>query len=171
MSSAMDDLQWQAMQYVLGEMSDTERDLFEARLADDLAACEAVTSASRLVLTAQAALHETSRTSPPRTAMPVAVHASRRAAWFAVAMTAAAGILCVVALQFAVSVPASRVAGQDSAELVALWRSGMAVDAADVYDPDDAADAVSDAVPSWMLAAVSVEAAAMDGQPEKIQEN
>lgn len=48
-------LQWLALQYVLDELSVADRDAFEARLADDLTACEAVAAASRFVLTSQAA--------------------------------------------------------------------------------------------------------------------
>lgn len=51
-----DRLSWLAMQYVLGELSDADRDQFEIRLADDLAACEAVAQASRLQLALQAAI-------------------------------------------------------------------------------------------------------------------
>ena len=173
MSSAFDDLQWQAMQYVLGELSDAEREAFESRLADDLTACEAVTSASRLVMTTQAAMQNSPRPSPRVVATPVVTTpVSRGGAWLVVALTTSVAILCVVALQSSVSGPAGRVAGvQESVELVSLWRSGMDADGSDDDDSDDAGDAANDAVPSWMLAAVSFEAAALDGQPEKAQEN
>lgn len=173
MSSAFDDLQWQAMQYVLDELSDAEREAFESRLADDLSACEAVTSASRLMMTTQSAMQNSPRPSPLVVATPVvATPVSRGGAWLVVALTTSVALLCVVALQSSVSGPAGPVAGvQDSVELVSLWRSGMDVDGADDDDADDAGDAANDAVPSWMLAAVSFEAAAVDGQPEKAQEN
>ncbi len=42
------DLDWLAMRYVLGEFSESDRDAFEVRMADDLAACEAVANAAQL---------------------------------------------------------------------------------------------------------------------------
>ena len=68
----------------------------------------------------------------------------------------------------------TEVAGRDrgAAELVSLWRSGMNAGEAESDDADDLTDATGDvAVPGWMLAAVSFEAAAVDGPSEKVQEN
>lgn len=53
---ARSDTDWLATLYVLGELSTEEAALFEERLLDDLAACDAVTRASRLVMASHAAL-------------------------------------------------------------------------------------------------------------------
>lgn len=46
--SVNDDVQWSAMQYVLGELSDEQSELFETAMADDLTLCEAVLAATQL---------------------------------------------------------------------------------------------------------------------------
>ena len=121
MSAADEHQDWLAMQYVLGELSDSERDAFEVRLTDDPAVCEAVTAASRLVLTARAAFaeldgaHEWDGAQEPdaTSANVVAVNVvpavvsgvagrgvgAARGSWFAVAVTTAAlAMLCLFIL-------------------------------------------------------------------------
>ncbi len=44
----IDDVQWSAMQYVLGELSDEQTELFETAMANDVALCEAVLAATQL---------------------------------------------------------------------------------------------------------------------------
>ncbi len=44
----IDDTQWFAMQYVLGEFSDEQTELFESAMADDVTLCEAVFAATQL---------------------------------------------------------------------------------------------------------------------------
>lgn len=156
---------WMAMQYVLGELPDAERAMFEERMADDLAVCEAVTRASRLVLTARAAM------SPPETIQSVpAIQSQANRSWLAfVATSVAVALLCVFAFRVPVTRDTSVAAVDPAAELVSLWRSGMSAADADQDEPDELADAAGDVgVPTWMLAAVSLE---VDGQPDKIREN
>src|SRR5436309_2063668 len=50
-----DDLDWLAFCYAAGELDSAEAELFEARLVDDQAACEALASAVELTQTVAAA--------------------------------------------------------------------------------------------------------------------
>lgn len=182
MSSSVDEHRnWLAMQYVLGELSESDRDAFEERMADDLTICEAVTTATRLMLATRAALQPVMGS----VASSIDIHREQRAtpasrtnaargSWLVVAIASAAmAMLCL----FAVRVP---VGGPDlanyrdpaAAELVSLWHSGMNSGEADSDDMDDVADASGDVtVPDWMLAAVSFEAGTIDGPSDKVQEN
>src|SRR5262249_38082502 len=150
---------WMALQYVLGEFSDADRDAFEQRLIDEPELCEAVAQASLLVSSTRAALEPA--------VVPVAPQ-PQRGSWLAVAATSAS----VAALGlFAMQLPtAPRSAQRDpaAAELVSLWESGG--DDGDLDDADaDSADAAGDvSVPGWMLAAVSLES---DNPDDKVQEN
>ena len=175
MSSVDEQRNWQAMQYVLGELSDSERAAFEERLADDLATCEAVTSASRLVLTARAALSETKvdLAAVAGSSRGRVVAGSSRGSWLAVAATTVAlALLCLCAIP---SPNRMDVASLDpaAAELVSLWRSGMSPGDDESDDMEELADPSGDvAVPGWMLAAVSFEAPEPTDTPsEKLQEN
>lgn len=179
MSSPNDDRDnWLAMQYVLGELSETEQQAFEDRLAGDLAACEAVTRASRLLLTAREALVQ-SQPAPALVApaVPVLVAPAtpikpQHNSWLVVIVSSAAvALLCLLGLQTPTkTADVARLTGRDpaAAELVSLWHSGMSVADSESDDLDELADAAGDvAVPGWMLAAVSFEA---DG-PDNFQEN
>jgi len=175
MSSAFDDpLDWLAIQYVLGELSETEQQTFEERLANDLIACEAVMRASRLVLTVRNVAVEPSAPRQPAPSIAPAISSVKppRNSWLVVmAASAAVAILCLLGSQIPLNSSGTpRLAGRDpaAAELVSLWRSGMATADSDSDDLDELADAAGDvAVPGWMLAAVSFEA---DG-PNNVQEN
>lgn len=170
MSSTVDEqLKWQAMQYVLGELSEADRVAFEERMVDDLAVCEAVTVASRLVLTTQAVLSVPTIAPQAMTTRPV------RGSWTAVLLTSAAmAMLCLIAVRVPLGPETdSKVAKQDpqAAELVSLWRSGTDDDDESDELEDSMADA-SESVPGWMLAAVSLETpVSIDGGSEKVQEN
>lgn len=144
-----DNLNWLALQYVLGELPDSERDAFESRLAEDPSLCEAVTAASRLVLTARAALE-------PEVVLTRATERPHHSSWLAVVATSVS--VAVVGL-FAsqVSLPKPRPADPAAAELVSLWQSGNGYEAETDDLDGDVADGSGDvSVPSWMLAAVSL---------------
>lgn len=175
MSSVDEQRNWLAMQYVLGELSESERAAFEERLADDLAVCEAVTSASRLVLTARAALSEPNvdLVSVAGASRGRVVAGSTRGSWLAVVVTSAALVLlCLCAIP---SPKRTDVVSLDpaAAELVSLWRSGTSLGDDESDDMEELADPAGDAaVPGWMLAAVSFEAPeTTDAPTEKLQEN
>jgi anti-sigma-K factor RskA len=115
-------LQWLALQYVLDELSVADRDAFEARLASDLSACEAVAAASRFVLTSRAAFREPAANSHaasapmpyatgPLAVLPAPEPAGRRMvtgssinSWLAVVSTSAA---MAMLLLFAIQAPQS----------------------------------------------------------------
>lgn len=186
MSSTVDDsLTWLATRYVLGELTESERDAFESRLADDLAACEAVAEASRMKLALHAALADTAIGARVTTGVRVhqPVVATSRRSWLAVG-TAMISVACLIlAVTFWPSesvdpgvaglVPTGTSAGS-AVELVALWRTGMQIAEVELDDADgDVLEAASDvAVPGWLLAAVSLEKNGVEeGQPEERQDN
>jgi anti-sigma-K factor RskA len=169
---------WLALQYVLGELSDADREAFEERLGDDLAACDAVAAASRLVLALRAAapVPEVSPIEPAVATDSRHPKKSAFSAWLSVVVASAAmAVLCLFATRTPVSRPTSSdVVSVDhtAVELVSLWRSGMDADEGDVDDMDEGLESSSeDAVPGWMLAAVSLETPGIDGTSEKVQEN
>ena len=173
MSSVDEHRNWLAMQYVLGELSELDCAAFEERLADDLAVCEAVTAASRLVLTVRAALSETKvdRVAVAGSSHSRNVAGSTRGSWLAVAATTAALVLlCLCAIP---SPNRTDVASLDpaAAELVSLWRSGTSLGDDESDDMEELADPAGDvAVPGWMLAAVAFEAPETTDEPsEKLQ--
>lgn len=170
MSPENEDRNWLALQYVLGELSESDRIAFEERLPTDLQLCEAVTSASRLVLTAQAALEADRVALAPASAIRPA-----NSSWLAVTVTSVATAF-VLAVMVGVSTQSHNsvaVHNPQAAELVSLWRSGT--DAGDDVsdDVDDALDGADDmAVPNWMLAAVEIAAGdSINGPSDKVQEN
>ncbi|HEY4260593.1 MAG TPA: hypothetical protein VGM98_10540 [Schlesneria sp.] len=170
MSVDNNDRDWLAMQYVLGELSDVERNAFEERLLTDLQLCEAVTAASRLMLTAREVL------ATDAAAVFIRHQSNQRTSgrsWSAVVATIAA---MAMALLLVVRIPTNSRVANDSphaAELVSLWRSGSDASDDDSDDLDDAMDNAADvAVPSWMLAAVSIEAGRPINAPsDQVQEN
>lgn len=174
MSVDNNDRDWLAMQYVLGGLSDAERNAFEERLPTDLQLCEAVTAASRLVLTAHAALEANS------SSISIRRDSRRRTSgrsWSALVVTAAAmAMALLLVVRIPVKSPTDARVANDSpqaAELVSLWRSGSNANDDDSDDMDDVIDDAADvAVPSWMLAAVSIEAGhAINAPSDQVQEN
>lgn len=188
MSSSVDeDLNWLATQYVLGELSASDRSSFEERIGQDMSACEAVLEASRMILVARASLES----APPAAcselekvaiARPTETVIGRspvareiKGAWLAVLLSSAAMLMLSVLAVRTSSRPVllqSAAQKASAVELVSLWRTGMKVD--DVADDlDDQMDVASDVVvPGWMLAAVSYERqGAIDKTSDGVQEN
>ena len=174
-----DSLNWLAVQYVLGELPESELFAFEERLASDPAACEAVAEATRLTLTLQSALADVIPTAARKVAAPVVRLAkpTTRGSWLALAgaTTAAAGLLAAMSLgpngprqdQLA------RV-DRSASELVSLWRTGSSAAETDADESDvEVAEASPGvAVPNWLFAAVSLEQGKAAGDStEEWQEN
>jgi hypothetical protein len=156
-------LNWLALQYVLGELSESDRSTFELRLADDLQACEAVVAATRLAMTLQAATSIVA----PAAVMPVRSK-SLTGAWLAIGMTSAAMALSCL-LVFRTPTPATP---SSAAQLVSLWHAEADAGDEDSDDGDDLMDAAGDvAVPGWMLAAVSLESPRSDEPADDVKEN
>uniref|UniRef100_A0A7C2P096 Zinc-finger domain-containing protein n=1 Tax=Schlesneria paludicola TaxID=360056 RepID=A0A7C2P096_9PLAN len=145
---------WLAQQYVLGELSDDEAARFEETLADDPAACTAVADAARLVLSLEALAP-----TPTVVAAPVAARDRR----LVVAVAMAACVLLMVLAWRPQSDPEStrqvRAEIIEARELVDRWRGGRAYAGPLIPGDDEDAEVVEggDAVPSWMLAAVSID--------------
>ncbi len=179
-----DSLNWLAVQYVLGELHESEACAFEERLAVDLVACEAVAAATRLTLCLRIGADQLAVSELPMVALPdqavrrVGVKApAPRGSWLALAgaTMAAAGLLVAMSLGPVGSryEPLAQV-DQSASELVSLWRAGSST-AVPVADESDAEVDESNhevAVPNWLFAAVSLEQAKPVGEPaEDWQEN
>lgn len=196
MSSNVDDeLNWLATQYVLGELSDVDRDGFEERLAGDLAACEAVAEASRMNLALHAAFATSTTASTTvvqnQRSLPAAIHQS----WHAVgaAIVAVACLFLVMVLGWRSSndplhVQVASRSDHSAIELVSRWRTEMKFAEVDAEDAeDDWHESSADiAVPDWLLAGVSLEKRSVslekrgaslekqgpvDDHPEELQDN
>lgn len=182
-----DDLSWTAMLYAAGELSASELEAFELRLANDTAACEAV---SRTVLLAQATAEafdvmpeprieagpstiHTSHSIPDR-AVPALQRSRRRAAGLA-ALAVAATAVVLISRPFS---PAPEVVVKDfdtrqAGKLLHEWSSaGENIDSilADARDslPGDLSDELSDTrVPEWML--IAVQASVESGEPQVME--
>jgi anti-sigma factor RsiW len=177
-----DDLHWLAFCYVAGELSAAEASAFEARLATDESACEAVTLAMRTCGALALACDDTaSRTIDPicRPA-PIAAADGLRTRWSNAAVTAITGTAvtaaCVAWLLGLFGPTEEQVARRDGTErLVAAWVHGEAV--RNGLDDDAEALDVADAdldPPDWMLAAVTADELTkrVPGAPlDDVQEN
>jgi anti-sigma factor RsiW len=180
-----DSLNWLAVQYVLGELPESEMTAFEERLASDSVACEAVAAAAQFTLTLQAAVTDspvavtcemaTSRVSPAGAAQ--SAKTAPRGSWLALAgaATAAAGLLAAMSLGPSGTRQDQLVRLDRSAsDLVSLWRTGAAADETDADEPDvEGVETSHDvAVPNWLFAAVSLEQGKAAGNAtEEWQEN
>lgn len=152
MSTDMDnDLNWLAMRYVLGELSESDRDAFEQRLLGDLAACEAIAAASRM----RHGLHATIADSLVHQPSQQIVRSSARSL-----PAVAAALLCLsvtfVGVGYWLSSPVSN---HIAAELVSRWRTGMD---ASIDDSDTSVDEIDDSnveseIPEWLIAGVALE--------------
>lgn len=121
-----DDLNWLAFRYIADEMSDDERSRFDARLADDLAAQQAVAQA--VELTQAIALSEALE-KPALSREPVATTSQsqtwlRRAVWMAAG--ASACLALVVAFQAQFFPRGNDVPSADSQELAIAWGETLA---------------------------------------------
>ena len=180
-----DSLNWLAVQYVLGELSESELLAFEERLETDLAVCEAVAAAVRLTFILQVAVADSPvvpafATNPPRVLPDATVHSFKttpRGSWLVLAgaTTAAAVLLAAMSLGPASS-PSTQLARVDrsASELVSLWRTGSAVAELEIDDADvELAESGTEvAVPDWLFAAVSLEQSnAAGNSTDERQEN
>ena len=179
-----DSLNWLAVQYVLGELPESDLFAFEERLATDSVACAAVAEATRLTLALRFAVVDVAALAAPTLAAPTMANPVMRSAktaprgsWLALAgaTTAAAGLLAAMSLgpNGPRQEQVARVDGSAS-ELVSRWRSGSATTEIDADESDvEVAEANHDvAVPRWLFAAVSLEQGKAAGNStEEWQEN
>lgn len=155
------DLAWLANCYVAGELSADEATAFEARLAHDEAACEAVTRAMELNLAIAAVFDSQPATfnlQPSTFNLPPSVP-PRRMATTITALAAAAVAAAGVALMVGHGSSPQGIARKDGADrLVAVWVNGEA--ARNSADDEDSLEVANDDdldPPDWMLAALTVE--------------
>jgi anti-sigma-K factor RskA len=160
---------WQAMQYVMGELSDEQMELFESAMADDVTLCEAVLVATRLSAGIAMAFES------QRSVQPISVRVTNvefralpdRSVFtqFSVFMAAAAMGLALLTM---VTIGNSRTVAnmsQDAAvadALVALLHSAQTNDVQAEFDePVDSDGSLSSLiVPEWLLTAVDLDAEA-----------
>lgn len=180
-----DSLNWLAVQYVLGELTESEAFAFEARLETDLAACEAVAEATQLTLalrSTEAVSQTTSELERPsfveRPAAPVrSGTATTRGSWLALSGAISAVAVLFAAMSFGpAGVPTTQLAAVDrsASELVSLWRIGSDATEPDFDEADvELAEAGHEvAVPSWLVMAVSLEESKPGANPsDEWQEN
>jgi|GEM_PF-747905 len=150
---------WEVWLYVLGELSPAETTALEARLEQDLALCQEVAAAVEGLANLHAAAI------PLVSPLPVPASQSQHSPFQLPALTALSlacltmgGLLWTHGFDAAL---ADRSAADSAAELVHLWRDGsqhirptLAIDL-----DDNRGDLEPEAalVPSWLLAAVSLE--------------
>lgn len=152
---------FQAVQYVLGELSAAEQDAFEAALAEDASLCILVAEASQLLSGVQIALAEST---PAMIPQPLRISAQKRDGWTAAALVAAASGMAA-ALLATFTVPSSSTFAARSSQavqLVSLWRDAGRTESGfsagdSSFDAEAASQSPDDRVPLWMLAAVSLE--------------
>lgn len=175
---------WHAMQYVLGELSETDAAAFECLLAVDQDVRDRVVDAVRLV---ESIGHSRPNKVVNRSARPVwVVQRSRR-----IGIALAATILVVAGLFFFKSdEPALQVVDEagstpvdiESERLLALWtesgESFASSTESDVSDDGGLETSASLLPPDWMLAAVEQEVFSapsfedpLDGQDNSVQRN
>ncbi len=146
------ELAWLANCYVLGELSADEATRFEARLADDVAACDAVAQAMRLNLAVAVAIEDREIDTVVRPVTSDSQSAPRSTGIAIKALAVSVIVAASLALMFGRGV--DRKDGAD--KLVADWTSGEA--ARNAADDDDGLDSDNDAdldPPDWMLAALT----------------
>jgi len=179
-------LQWLALQYVSGEMTEGQAAGFEEQLAEDEAACEAVASAVQTSLTIRQAfeipVEETSpvRETPTETHVtcPAPSHTttSRGARWISVVVSAVAVIIVLVVTQN----HEQETVTDNNRELAVLWTQAsemLPVDLMEAPLEDETANVDEEAivgpgndrlppvdlvdVPEWLLVGLE----SQEGQP------
>lgn len=137
---------WRSVCYLLEELPPSERDEFEAALAEDVELCVALAQATQLVAGLQAM-----RPLPQLRPVP---HRPGRTVWLATAVSVAALALFAVLLSESLTVnrPLATV------RLVSLWRRGVPAASHVLSETDDDDHiAADDHIPGWLIAAVSLE--------------
>ena len=170
-SNGDDQLNFLAMRYVLGELSESDRDAFEARLVDDLAACEAVAEASLLRLNINAALAETKIEVRPHQISNAVSSRSLFAVGTSIS-TVACLVLAMTVWPIGINDPG--VSRSPVVELAARWRTAMKPADVELDESEDELQDVSAdiAVPDWLFAALSVEdRASFEVDPEERKNN
>lgn len=156
-TTTRNDLVWLANCYVAGELSADEIEAFEARLASDEVACDAVARAMKLNLAIAAAFD--SQPAAITNPLPATNAPSRRTAAIITALAATAVAAAGVALMVGRGPVTNSIVHKDGADrLVAAWATGEA--ARNNVDDDETLELTDDAdldPPDWMLAALTAQ--------------
>ncbi len=153
---------WQAFQFVAGELSADQSELFELQMLDSPAMCEAVAEAVRLTSAVAAdSGKSTAVLSPTMVRCQAAVPRRSTSGKSAIAMVAT--VCCCLLLLLVVSTDSGSepsVAATDKATveaelLVSAWAAGFVDDVEDDVNLAETATHELD-VPDWMLAAVTL---------------
>ncbi|MBI1346519.1 hypothetical protein GC163_09540 [bacterium] len=162
---AKDQTSWLCWQYVLGELSPTETASFESQLEHDWQLAEQVATAVTALANLQQAVSPAPLPMSATVSSSNTVHQPRQPVshW---SMIAALSLACLTVGTTLYSTSGrstleSPVASHAAVRLVHLWRDGSQhvrpTLAADIEDSTTSLDVEPVAVPSWMIAAVSLE--------------
>ena len=165
----IDDTQWLAMQYVLGELTQEESEQFESAMFEDVALCEAVVAATQLTagIAMACGLRPASSAPVVFARMPSSISEPIRPAFartivVGAAITMALTVLEMVTLQNSPRSGASSAAIDDAAAdaLAVLLRNETLNDSPNEFDewnvPDDSISGL--VAPEWLLTAVDLDA-------------
>ena len=169
-----DDVQWLAMRYVLGELSDEQAETFEAAMSEDVALCEAVLQAT-LLNSAVALAYQSQHSVMPVKAevagdesiLPFRATDRSSFAPFGVFAATAAMVLAVMAMVWMQNSPqAEELASDDDATadmLAMLLHNSSSSDlSSDVDEFSSTDDSVASLVaPEWLLTAVDLDSASV----------
>ncbi len=172
--STLDDVQWSAMQYVLGELSDEQTALFESAMENDVALCEAVLAATQLTCGIALACESQPSAQPliASVTLIAAPDSFRRPAFarFGVFAAAAALVLAVLAMvTFPTRQGPDDLAAVDDATADALAMLLNDAEASEMNTELDELSGSDDSVaslvaPEWLLTAVDLDAAAASSE-------
>lgn len=164
------DLDWLAFQYVAGELQGPELEVFEQLLATDDRACAAVAQAVQLGQAVIRCEQQDNHVVTDRRPAPYRLRLWRSALTVAGSALSVAVLVSWLNLQ---SPPRELASGRDTA-LAALWVQNADDEIAQEAGPAVSIDANEfedeDAVPAWLLAAVTEEQAA-DADRERVMQD
>ena len=142
---------WQACLYVMGELSETEREQFEDRLAADVKLCDYVVEATQLMACAQTVDPVLSQQIMPATA------SAQQSTQIGRSLASFAALAACLALLFVVTRPVNppAAADPDAGVLVDAWLdNGLDFESADETENEVLTPEID--VPDWMIAGVSL---------------
>lgn len=169
-----DDVQWLAMRYVLGELSDEQAETFEAAMSEDVALCEVVLQAT-LLNSAVALVYQSQHSVMPvmagvagdETILPFRATDRSSFAPFGVFVATAAMVLAVMAMVWMQNSPQAKELASDddaTADMLAmlLHNSSSSDLSSEVDEFSSTDDSVTSLVaPEWLLTAVDLDSASV----------
>ena len=144
---------WQACLYVMGELSESEREHFEDLLAQDTRLCDCVIEATQLMACAQTVDPVLSQ-QLMLTSAPAGAERSTR---ISRSLASVAALAACLALLFVVTRPLNppAAADPDAEILVDAWlNNGLEFESAEIAEDEELTPEID--VPDWMIAGVSL---------------